>query len=100
KLIVRWSAGHIGIPGNEQADEQAKKAARGDTSHPHTLPTSLLSSTNSPLTLPASKSAIKQSFRTMINKEAKSVMQSSPRYHRFREIDPSFPSNRFVKLAN
>ncbi|KIK35404.1 hypothetical protein CY34DRAFT_43728, partial [Suillus luteus UH-Slu-Lm8-n1] len=26
KLIVRWTPGHEGIPGNEAADEEAKKA--------------------------------------------------------------------------
>ncbi|KAG2051245.1 hypothetical protein BDR06DRAFT_865632, partial [Suillus hirtellus] len=29
KLTIRWAAGHIGIPGNEEAHVLAKKAARG-----------------------------------------------------------------------
>ncbi|KAG2745196.1 hypothetical protein P692DRAFT_201672237, partial [Suillus brevipes Sb2] len=41
KLIIRWTAGHVGIPGNEQADEQAKRAARGETSDTHLLPSSV-----------------------------------------------------------
>ncbi|KAG1759511.1 hypothetical protein EDD22DRAFT_742155, partial [Suillus occidentalis] len=41
KLIIRWTAGHIGIPSNEQADKQAKKAARGEMSDTHLLPLSL-----------------------------------------------------------
>ncbi|KAG1798638.1 uncharacterized protein HD556DRAFT_1212488, partial [Suillus plorans] len=41
KLTIRWSAGHIGIPGNEEADEQAKRAARGESSEHCKLPPSL-----------------------------------------------------------
>lgn len=100
KLVIRWSAGHIGIPGNEQADEQAKRAARGETTDPHLLPNSLRSPNNEPATLPASKSAIKQMFNTSINEEAKTVLCNSPRSDKFREIDPSYPSNRFRKLAD
>lgn len=51
KLIVRWSAGHIGIPGNKQADEQAKRAARGEISETHLLPTSLCSPNDTPIIL-------------------------------------------------
>ncbi|KAG2029191.1 hypothetical protein BDR03DRAFT_881577 [Suillus americanus] len=100
KLTVRWSAGHIGTPGNEQADEQAKKAAQGETSDPHLLPASLRSPNDTPLTLPTSKSAIKQVFRTTTNREAGTALENSPRYAKFKEIDPSFPSNHFNKLAD
>ncbi|KAG2045805.1 hypothetical protein BDR06DRAFT_900152, partial [Suillus hirtellus] len=79
KLVIRWSAGHIGIPDNEQADEQDERAARGEPSDPHLLPTSLHSPTNMPITLPASKSAIKQNFNTSINEEERTVLRSSPR---------------------
>jgi len=37
-LTLRWSAGHAGIPGNELADKEAKKAARGMTSDKNLLP--------------------------------------------------------------
>ena len=100
KLIIRWTAGHVGIPGNEQADEQAKKAARGETSATHLLPLSLRSTADTPATLPISKSAIKQTFQQSINAEARTVQSSSPRSIKFKEIDPSFLSNHFTKLAD
>ncbi|KAG2343436.1 hypothetical protein BDR05DRAFT_850943, partial [Suillus weaverae] len=95
KLIIWWSASHIGIPGNEAADEQAKRATRGESSEPHTLPSSLCNADNTLVTLPCSKSAIKQSFRSTIALESASIYQTSPRYARFKEIDPSFPSKQF-----
>lgn len=38
KLTFRWSAGHIGIDGNEEADKQAKAAADGESSVKNDLP--------------------------------------------------------------
>ncbi len=38
KLVLRWTAGHIGIEGNEEADKEAKKAAEGQTSNLEELP--------------------------------------------------------------
>jgi ribonuclease HI len=35
---MRWIPGHEAIEGNERADEEAKKAAKGDTSHKWEIP--------------------------------------------------------------
>ncbi|KAJ7159413.1 ribonuclease H-like domain-containing protein [Mycena filopes] len=39
-VTVRWAPGHVGIPGNEHADEEAKKVAQIGSSpeHTHRLP--------------------------------------------------------------
>lgn len=80
KLVVRWTPGHLNIPGNEAADEQAKMAARGDSSDTHLLPKSLLKNDTTPITLPISKSALNQQFNKLVRDEAKSIMHTSPRF--------------------
>ncbi|KAJ7163345.1 hypothetical protein C8R46DRAFT_832771, partial [Mycena filopes] len=55
QVTVRWAPGHVGIIGNERADEEAKRAAQQQDSSP-------LGSIPLPLhgTLPWSKSAVRQ----------------------------------------
>jgi len=36
--VIRWTPGHDSIPGNERADEEAKKAEYGDSSPAPLLP--------------------------------------------------------------
>lgn len=95
KMIVRWTPGHYGIPGNEAAGEQAKLAAGGDSSEAHLLPKSLKKRNGTIILLPSSKSALKQRFYAKLKLEPTSVMKHSPRYPLLRKIDPSAHRNTF-----
>jgi hypothetical protein len=78
------------------ADEAAKEAAKGpdQSSAPERLPTYLR---NKPL--PDSVSALKQWHEDALNKRWTKHWQRSPRYARTKSIDPSMPSNKFIKLV-
>ena len=55
-LLIKWTLGHIGIVGNEKADEEAKRVVRDGSSPLYRLPALLRK------TLPRSKSAAHQEF--------------------------------------
>jgi hypothetical protein len=40
-LMIRWTAGHVGIRGNEKADREAKHLAKGQSLDRKSLPTYL-----------------------------------------------------------
>jgi ribonuclease HI len=90
-LLVRWTPGHVGIKGNEEADLEAKKASVHGSSPKHKLPAPLRKE------LPHSKSAIRQKYHAKLKREAEKIWTKSPRYARMKQIDPTLPSPSFAK---
>jgi hypothetical protein len=97
QITVRWIPGHTDIPGNEKADEEAKRAAEGeDQSSPsRQLPRYLRKGP-----LPHSVSVLKQWHQEALKKRWRTQWEKSPRYARAKVIDASMPSPNFLKLAD
>jgi len=93
--MIRWTAGHIGIAGNEKADREAKRAAAGQSSEPKTLPKYLRKK------LKTSVSALRQANNKERNKTWKKEWQASKRYKRFPAKDISSPaSQKYLMLIS
>ena len=92
--MLRWTAGHTGIVGNEEADDEAKKAAEGLTSDEQQLPKLLRK------TLKRSKSAAIQEEGAARMAKWRREWRGSPRSAKFKFIDSSLPSCRFIKLIS
>ncbi|KAJ7872170.1 hypothetical protein B0H14DRAFT_3566562 [Mycena olivaceomarginata] len=74
-ITIRWAPGHIGILGNERADEEAKRAAqREDSTSQAAIPKIFCGD------LPWSRSAIWQDYYTELWVAAKQTWEKSPRY--------------------
>ena len=72
-IIIRCIPSHLDVEGNEEADRQAKRAAKGDAdSPPNRLPPEFRN------TLPNSKSAIKQTMLKTLKRDASEALRKSP----------------------
>jgi len=94
KFTLKWVAAHKGVAGNERVDEEAKRAAQGDSSPPEELPPALQKR------LPTSASAVKQKFTDKLKVRWAETWKTSPRYARFQHINTDFPFNKFRKINN
>ena len=94
KFALKWIAAHEGVTGNERVDEEAKRAAQGESSPPEELPPILRKR------LPISASATKQEFAETQKIRWLDAWTASPRFARFQHIDTSFPFNKFRKISS
>ena len=89
-----WVAAHKGVVGNESVDEEAKRAAQGESSPLEELPQILRRR------LPYSVSAVKQEFAESQKVRWREAWQDSPCYARFQHINMNFPFSKFQKLSD
>jgi ribonuclease HI len=94
-ITVRWTPGHIGINGNEEADVLAKAAADGpgNSSPLADLPPELREQ------IPRSAAAVTQAFNKRTKARALKRWRQSKQYARIHCIDKTLPSNTYLKLA-
>jgi ribonuclease HI len=93
-LTLRWTAGHIGILGNEKADSEAKRAAAGLSSTDELLPLYL----RKPLFI--NPSAVTRKHNDELKKEWSQGWLKSERGKRASKIDASTPSVKFLKMIS
>jgi len=92
--VIRWTARHKGIEGNEIVDREAKKAVEGHTSDKELIPAYL----RKPLL--TNLSAVKRAYSNQIKNKWNNTWRKSKRGGKMHQIDVSTPSNKFLKAIS
>jgi ribonuclease HI len=92
RIKLRWIAAHKDVKGNEKADEEAKKAAAGNSSPVEHLPHVLRKP------LPPSIGVVKHQFLVRLREEWAAAWSRSPRKARVEKLDENFPFDKHRKL--
>ena len=85
---------HSGVQGNEKVDEEAKRAAQGDSSPQHILPPLLQGE------LLTSVAAVKQDFHRGLMDRWKVMWMASPCQLKLSQLDPCFTYRCYAKLQS
>jgi len=94
-LTIRWTAGHMGIEGNEKADREAKRAADGHNSDSKDLPKYVRKR------IKHSVSALRQTNNKESNENWQKEWQAAKSYKRLRTKDTIPPSSqKFLELTS
>ncbi|KAJ7138918.1 hypothetical protein C8R46DRAFT_816412, partial [Mycena filopes] len=93
-VTVRWAPGHVGIPGNERADEEARKAAQIGSSPERDIPTVFRG------VLPWSKSAIRQRYMADLKATVARDWSKSPRFARLNRYDKKLLRGSYLDTAD
>ncbi|KAG2058095.1 hypothetical protein BDR06DRAFT_876801, partial [Suillus hirtellus] len=94
---VHWTPRHMKVVGNEIADKEAKDAVKGNERN---SPVHLLLKYLRGLRLQRSASALMALQKTKSRDLWKKLWEKSPRYACTHTIDPSMPSEKYIKLIN
>jgi ribonuclease HI len=94
RLRIRWILAHSDVVGNERADEEAKRAAQGESSPIQLLPPLLRQP------LPYSASALKQNHLKSLRSRWLDKWKTSPRYDKVSRFDESLPMLNFAKSCD
>ena len=93
-LQLHWVPGHCNFEPNEQADEEAKLAAQGQSSDAKSLPPLLCKC------LPLGVSALQQLHATSLKNRWRRRWKNSERESLLRTIDNSAPSKKYLRLIS
>ena len=93
-LTLRWTAGHVGILGNELADVEAKRAAGGHTSDKSSLPPFLRR------TLTVNPSAILRKSKAELKRKWDAAWKRSHRSKKIAKIDNKTPSAHLLRIIS
>jgi hypothetical protein len=86
-------SGHEGVERNERVDEEAKRVAKGETSHEWEIPIECRG------VLPISRAAKIQRHNAELNRQARAIFAKSPRAPFALEVDPTMPSAAFLRIT-
>ena len=93
-LTLRWIVGHMGVDRNELVDREAKKAAKGQSSDPLSLPHHLHQK------LKICTTALKQNHNKQTAMKWRNNWANSAREKQDHKIDDSSPSKQFLELIS